>query len=923
MKISKLLVYALPCVLFATITAQSLASPTDYVDPMVGTATHGHTFPGATMPFGMVQLSPDTRVQTWDGTSGYHYDDPTIMGFSHTHLCGTGGGDLGDILVMPEVGPARFDLGTPGNGYISRFSHKSEVAHPGYYKVFLDDPRVTAELTATERTGFHRYTFPSTDQAHFVVDLDHGIQSTTDAGTITVENGATLSGSRKSSGWGGDRTVYFVMEFSRPFKSCSLQTDGQLLATGSTSASGRVLKAVVDYSATAGQPILIKVGISATGIDGARKNLRTENPGWDFDAVRARAGDAWNKALGVIDADSADPHLKRTFYTNLYLSMIDPSLFDDVDKAHYGFDHKVHASDFDDYTTFSIWDIYRAETPLLDLIQPRRMPDLIQSLLMQKQELGWHTTPIWPLWANETWCMIGYHSADIIADASLKGLAGPDKEGAYQAIRDTAMQDGGDLGNYEKYGYVPSQRGDQATSKTIEYSVDDWSVARMAEALGHKKDAAMFYRRSLSYYNLFDRHVAFERGRKTDGTWRTQFDAIGMVGDEYTEADPWQYAFGAQQDVPGMIRLYGGDAGFVDKLDGLFTADSTVHSDDPDISGLIGQYSQGDEQCHHVAYLYDYAGAPSKTQYWIRQVMRREYTDGVDGECGNVDCGQMAAWYIFSALGFYPVNPTSGVYAIGSPAVDKAVLHLDRKVYGGHTFTVIAASNSLRNVYIQSATWNGKPYDRCWLTFRQIAGGGVLRFTMGPKPNLKWASSTASRPPSTIPAGITYPTLPPPAIDKYFALKLPIRVTCGSDDPIGNYVPDPNIFVGSTNSTTDAVAVDGIASPAPEGVYQSERYGNDFTYSFVVPQGKYAVRLHFSETFDKDPGYRIENVAVNGRTVLPNFEIYKAAGGLDKACIKTFDDVDAVKGRVTVRVWSTPSSPDKNAKINGIEVLPE
>ena len=918
----------LPCILFATITTQALATPVDYADPMVGTAGHGHTFPGPTMPFGAVQHNPDTRTGTWDGCSGYHYSDSTILGFTHTHLSGTGAGSLGDILIMPEVGPAKF------TDYASHFSHTNEVAHPGYYKVYLDDPRVTAELTTTERTGFHRYTFPSTDQAHFVIDLDHGIQSSTTGGKINIESDTTISGTREANGWGGGRAVYFVIQFSRPFKDWQLQADGQFAVARATNATGRAVKAVVDYSTTDGEPILVKVGISATGIDGARKNLETENAGWDFDAVRAAAAKSWNEALGAIDIDSKDPHVKRTFYSNLYLTMIAPALFDDVDKSHFGFDHKVHAADFHQYTTFSLWDTYRAEHPLLNLIQPQRVPDMIQSILAQKQELGWHTTAIWPLWANETWCMIGYHSADVIADAYLKGLAGnnnslPFREGAgvgseaaYNAIRDTALQSDGDLGNYGKLGYVPSKSGNQSASKTIEYSVDDWCVAKMAEALGHKEDAARFYRRSLDYYNLFDRKVGFERGRKANGNWRAPFDPIGLVGDEYTEADAWQYAFGAQQDVPGMIRLYGGDAGFVRKLDAMFASDSKVNSDQPDISGLIGQYSQGDEQCHHVAYLYDYAGAPWKTQYWTRQVMAREFADTVDGECGNVDCGQMSAWYIFSALGFYPVNPASNVYPIGSPVVDKAVLRLDKKIYRGRTFTLVAVNNAPKNVFIQSATWNGKPFDKTYLTFKQIIGGGVLKLMMGPKPNPHWASSTSSRPPSTIPSTIKYPALPAPAVDKYIALHLPIRDACGSDDPIGNFVPDPNMIQGSINGDRVNINTEDVDNAAPIGVYQNERWGNDFTYSFPVPKGKYTVRLHFAEIFDNAPGDRIENVTVNGQPVLTNFEIYKAAGGVNKAYVKTIDNVDAAKGKVDVRVWSTKTSPDQHAKINGIEILP-
>jgi hypothetical protein len=434
----------------------------------------------------------------------------------------------------------------------------------------------------------------------------------------------------------------------------------------------------------------------------------------------------------------------------------------------------------------------------------------------------------------------------------------------------------------------------------------------------------MFYQRAANYRNLFDGTVGFFRGRKANGDWRAPFVTNALVGDEYTEADAWQYAFGAQQDVPGMIALYGGDAAFIQKLEALFTADSTIQTSIPDISGLIGQYSQGDEQCHHVAYLYDYAGAPYKTQQRIRQVMAAMYNDTPAGQCGNTDCGQMAAWYVFSALGFYPMNPDSGVYAIGSPVVSKAALHLDADKYQGRTFTVLAENNGPENIYIQSATLNGQPLKRAWLRHQEIVAGATLRLVMGPQPNTDWGRAPEDRPPATMPADFQYAALPPPASDKPVVLPLPIRIICGSDEPAGGFVPDPNMASGSVNSKEIRIDV-SAANAAPEAVYQYERYAQDFAYSFPVPAGRqYRVRLHFAEIFDDGAGQRLENIAINGQPVLKAFDIFTAAGGLNKAVVKDFARIrpDA-DGNIVVRVTASPGSPDQNAKISGIEIVEE
>ena len=747
-------------------SAAAVSHPVDEALPMVGTAAHGHAYPGAIVPFGMMQLSPDTPIKGWDGCSGYHYSDTAICGFSHTHLAGTGCACLGDVLLMPVVGEVRLEAGSPGNGYTSRFSHSEETATPGYYRVFLQDPKVTAELTATARCGFHRYTFPATDAAHIVLDLVHGLGNKTVDASLTIENDTTISGSRMSEGWGGQRAVYFVMQFSKPFASFGIEQAQQRLPAATRNGQGRDLKGFVSFKTAAKEVILVKVGISGTGIEGARANLAAEILGWEFDSVRAAAVGQWKELLDVIQIETFDPHIRRTFYANLYLCCQAPILFNDVDGTYRGMDHKNHSgAGFQNYTIFSLWDTYRAEHPLLTIFQPGRVNDMIQSMLAEYRESGLHSTPIWPLWGNETWCMIGYHSVPVIVDAYLKGFRGFDAEAAYRAMRDTAMQDRNGLKTYKELGYVASEPRGEATSRTIEYAVDDWCLAKMAEALGHPDDARLFYQRSANYRNLFDRTVRFFRGRKANGAWRSPFVDNALVGDEYTEADAWQYAFGVQHDVPGLIALYGGDQGFMQKLDSLFTADSKIQTDIPDISGLIGQYSQGDEQCHHVAYLYNYAGAPYKTQAHVRQVMATLFDDTPAGQCGNIDCGQMAAWYVFSALGFYPVNPASGVYVIGSPAVKKAVVSLDPKHYGGRKFTVLAPNNSPKNIYIQSASLNGKPLARTWLTHDQVIAGGTLRLVMGPKPNLEWGRAQEDRPPATMPTGFQYPELPAPSND--------------------------------------------------------------------------------------------------------------------------------------------------------------
>ncbi len=896
-------------------------SPAASVNPFVGTDAHGHTYPGATVPFGMVQLSPDTNTDGWDSCSGYHYSGTAIRGFTHTHLLGTGCGDLGDILLMPTVGEAHLD--NPE----SRFSHAHEFASPGYYRVYLEDPKVKVELTATARAGFHKYTFPASDSAHIVLDLVHGIGNSVYEGGLTVESNDTISGYRKTHGWANDRAVYFVMQFSRPFKSLGIEQDGRRLAPEAREASGTQIKAFLNYQTAATEPILVKVGISGTGIDGARKNLATEIPGWNFEGIRAAATQQWNQTLGRIQIETPDPHIRQTFYSNLYLSSLAPVLFNDTDGTYRGTDHQNHVSPgFQNYTELSLWDTFRAENPLLTIVQPRRVDDIVKTMYAQYGQLGQHSLPIWPLWGNETWCMIGYHSIPVIADAYLKGFRGYDAEAVYQAMRDTAMQDRSGLDDYKKIGYVASQPGRQAASRTLEYAYDDWCLAKMAAALGHTDDAQMFYTRAANYRNLFDATTGFLRGRKADGDWQTPFNSHGSVGDEYTEADAWQYLFMVQHDIPGLIKMYGGDAKFLEKFDTMLAENSSYHPYIPDISGMIGQYAQGDEQCHHVAYLPVYAGAPWKTQKLVRQVMTTFYNDTPAGQCGNDDCGEMSAWYVLNALGFFPANPASGVYVLGSPLVSKAVIHLDPAHYQsakGGTFTIIAADNSPANIYIQSAALNGKPLHRAWFTHAELAAGGTLRLDMGPKPSFTWGSAVADRPRSGMPTGFQYAALPVPSAAPPAVPSFPIHLACG-DAQVPGFMPDTDHRSEDSNGNTAAVDV-GAVHAGPAALYQSERYGNPLTYTLSVPPGgPYLVRLHFAELFDDAAGMRIENVLINGTPALTKFDIFAAAGGLNKAVVRDFPGIlPDQSGHIVLTFAAAPGSPDQNAKISGLEILPE
>ena len=921
------LLFASSCLLIPAARAQT-AAPTipDVVaaaNPFVGTAQHGHTYPGATTPFGMTQVSPDTTTLGWDGASGYHYQDSVIRGFSFTHLSGVGrAGGLGDFLLMPTVGEVQLSAGDPGKsaGYASRFSHDREQATPGYYRVFLDDPKVTVELTATPRCGMQRYTFPASDSAHVVLDLQHGIGSTIAQSGLTIENSTTLSGYRLSDGWGGRRAAYFVMEFSRPFDSWGVDKDGERVAASQTKVDGKAVKFFANYKTRAGETITVRVGVSGTSIEGARRNLNAEMPNFDFNAVHNRAIQSWNETLGEIQIETQDPKVRRTFYSNLYQSALGPVTFNDVDGAYRGADGQNHAgAGFQNYTTFSLWDTFRAQHPLLTITQPQRINDIVNSLVKFEAERNKDEMPVWTLWGNETNTMIGYNSAPVVVDAYLKGFKGFDAEAAYQALKRTALDARNGQGDFNKTGYAISGVTGESVSRSLEYAFDDWCIAQMAQKLGHADDAQMFLKRAANFVNLYDASTGFMRGRKANGAWSRPFDP--KVGNsDFTQANPWQNTWDVMHDPRKLVGLMGGDAAFIDKLDGLFN-EGGEQSNYIGATGLIGQYAHGNEPVHHVAYLYNYAGAPYKTQFRARQIMSLFYNDTPAGSPGNNDVGQMSAWYIFSALGFYPVNPAQGVYVLGSPAVDKATIRLDKKLYGGRTFTVVAQNNSPQNVYVQSATLNGKNLTQSFISHQQLVNGGELRFVMGPKPNLNWGRAVASRPPSGMPKNTAYPATPQGSTPVNVKWTLPIRVAPGLEEPAQGWLPDFSVEAGSFNQKNVAVDTD-VPGAAPLEIYQTERYGSDITYSYPVPKSaRYTVRLHFAEIFSPQPGERLENISLNGQIVLPKLDI-AAEVGQNKALVKEFTGVapDA-NGNIVIRVQADASSKDQNAKISAIEIL--
>jgi predicted alpha-1,2-mannosidase len=726
----------------------------DDVDPRIGTGGDGHTFPGATVPFGMIQLSPDTAMpdfkHAYKWAAGYQYGDSSIMGFSHTHFSGSGHSDLGDVLVMPIAGEVKLDPGDPakpGSGYRSRFSHASEVVQAGYYAVTLSDYGVRAELTAGRRIGWHRYTFPANQPAHVLLDLRPSIYDYPGKvlwASLRVHADGSVTGCRTTRGWAPGRELCFAMRFSQPMRSRELynrETDPVYKGFSgpgrrpedSDAQNGRALVGVFDFGKLE-QPLEVKVAISSVSEANAAANLDRDGSGWNFDARRAEAKADWDKALAVIDVDA--PKAVRTmFYTALYHAMLSPTLSMDVNGEYRGPDHAVHqAKGFDFYSSWSLWDVFRAQQPLMVLFDPRRSTDFIRSLIAAREASPFGILPVWAYQGLETWCMIGYHAVPVIADAYIKGVRGFDAQAALKAmVASATYAPYGDLADYMRLGYVPIDREPEAASKTLEYAYDDWSLAQMARAMGKTGIAATFDKRAGNWRNAWDPKTGFMRARLNNGAFREPFDpTFAGYGSDYTEGNAWQYSWYVPQDVPGLIRAMGGDAKFIARLDQVFDArvDPAHFGNVEDITGLIGWYAHGNEPSHHIAYLYDYAGAPWKTQQRLKQIMGSQYAPRPDGLSGNDDLGQMSAWYIFTALGFYPVTPASDEYAIGRPFVARATIHLDN----GHAFTVSASPLDNMHPYVGAVTLNGKPLQRWFLHHAQILAGGELHFTMQTRP---------------------------------------------------------------------------------------------------------------------------------------------------------------------------------------------
>lgn len=730
-------------------------------DLFVGTGAHGHTFPGASLPWGMVQLSPDTNVAGWDACSGYHQSDGSIMGFSHTHLSGTGIGDMLDVLVVPTRGPLKLVPGTPErpqDGYRQRYSN--EHAEPGYYRVQLESG-VAAELTATERTGLHRYRFPK-GAGHILIDFAHCKQEQAEE-PIRIENASldldaagVLTGSRQVFRWAAGRHIHFALQLSRKPDRVQFFGDGDApAAAGVTSVKGHRLKVALFYDDAGAAPIEIKTGISGVDVAGARAAL-TEASGWDFDGKSAAARTVWAHALGKVKVSGGTDEQRTVMASALYHAMLGPTLFADRDGRYMGLDQQVHTLPAGEgaYSAYSLWDTYRALHPLLTLVAPDQAGVFVRDLIRQTQQSP-YGPPTWPLQGFETGCMIGWHSVSVLAEAHAKGIEA-DYAAAWPNIRkrafDPAFKDSdASLGRAEYYalGYVAADKTWESVSRTQEYAYDDWAMAVIAAAAGAKDDAAALRKRSGNWRNVIDPKVGFARPRFADGSWWTPYDPI-QIGHmpkpwwrDYTEANGWQATFLNQHDVYGLIAHFGGDAKFEAKLDAFFNGPSTLpHNAPPDISGLVGQYAHGNEPDQHAAYLYAYAGAPAKTQAMVRRLCTEMYKAAPDGVIGNDDCGQMSAWFVLSALGFYPVDPVSAVYVFGSPLFDTAEVDL-----GGRKLVVRALGNAPDRPYIQSARWNGKPWTKNWIAHTELVKGGELVFEMGPRPS-RFGTDKADRPPS-------------------------------------------------------------------------------------------------------------------------------------------------------------------------------
>jgi predicted alpha-1,2-mannosidase len=750
MKQKYLFLFAATLLLLVTALSKGQEKFTSFVNPFVGTSGHGHTFPAACLPFGMVQVGPDTGVEGWDWCSGYHASDSSIMGFSHNHMSGTGLPALGDVLIMPVTGEHRFEPGdkkTPEQGYRSRFSHETEVAKPGYYAVKLEDPNVYAEMTASLRVGFHRYTFQGSSDAGLMIDLGHGIGDKTLKSSMKIVDDYTVMGYRNSTAiLIEDHLIFYCIKFSKPIKEIASYIDG--IKGSEKSVEGTISKMILHFKTAPGEKLLVKVGLSTTSENGARNNIEKDVPDWDFDRVLRDADKAWEKELSKIEVETDNVEQKTTFYTALYHSLICPNLISDADGSYRGWDKKIHQDKEERYTNFSLWDTYRALHPLFSLTYPEKNNAFISTMMEILNQTG--LLPVMDFGIHELNGMIGYHSVPVISQAILQGQKGFDYERAYNAMKALAMRNVAGIDYYKKLGFIPTESEINSVSKVLEYAYDDWCIAQVAKKLGKKEDYTYFIGRAKNYKNHFDASTGFMRGRHADGKWRVPFNPkihSNGGGGDFTEANSWQYSFYVPQDVTGLINLIGSDKAFVSKLDSLFSVETDTEGTGVlDVTGLIGQYAHGNEPSHHTAYLYNFAGEPWKTQQMIHKINTTLYNSGREGLCGNDDCGQMSAWYVLSSLGFYQVTPGIGYYVIGTPSFKSARLHLPN----GKLFTITAPEVSSANYYIQSAKLNGKSYSKSFLWEEDILKGGTLEFRMGDKPNVEWGNKPGDRPVSKI-----------------------------------------------------------------------------------------------------------------------------------------------------------------------------
>ena len=737
-----------------------------YVDPMIGTAKMGHTYPGATVPFGSVQLSPETDTiayslsgkyngDVYKYCAGYQYEDKTIVGFSHTHFSGTGHSDLGDFLIMPTTGKLQLNPGVaskPLSGYRSAFSHSTEKAEPAYYSVLLEDHKIKAELTATTRVGMHQYTFPKSDEAHIILDLTSGIYNYDKKNVWTfvrIENDTLITGYRQTNGWARTRTVYFAMSFSKPIKSYGQAPLEKSVYRGFwgrfdqtknfPEMAGQNLKLFFDFNTQEGEKIKIKMALSPVSSAGALENMKKEVPGWDFEKVKKQSQEVWNNELNKIQIETIQKEDLINFYTSMYHAFLGPTEYMDLDSNYKGLDMNVHkAENFKNYTSYSLWDTYRALHPLFNLVQPTRNSDMISSMLAHSDQSVHKMLPIWSHYANENWCMIGYHSVSVIADAIVKGNTNFDPEKALQACVNTAKvpyYDG--LEYYMTKGYVPEDKNGASVSKTLEYAYDDWAIAQAAKKLGKTAVYNEFIERSKNYKNVYDSKTGFMRPKLNDGTFKKEFDPLDTHGQGFIEGNSWNYSLYVPQDPAEMIKIMGGNDKFNVRLDSLFSMHLPdkyfENTEDITRDGIIGNYVHGNEPSHHVVYLYNWTNSPWKAQDKIRMILKKMYRNGADGLGGNDDFGQMSAWYIFSSLGFYPVAPGSGEYALGSPLMKKAVFNLENE----KTFEVETVNQSDKNVFVSKVLLNGKQLDKPFLKHSDIINGGKITFYMSAKPNKK------------------------------------------------------------------------------------------------------------------------------------------------------------------------------------------